>query len=76
MVHKDQEKMAAACLKAELCLASTITPFIRFKTIRQILYKNTLCVTLYSAQEEVKQYSQIDLCYSWDKTNDDFKTSR
>ena len=76
MVHKDQEKKAAACMKAELCLASTITQFIRFKTIRQILYKNTLCVTLYSAQEEVKQYSQIDLCYSWDKTNDDFKTSR
>ena len=76
MVHKDQEKKAAACMKAELCLASTITLFIRFKTIRQILYKNTLCVTLYSAQEEVKQHSQIDLCYNWDKTNDDFKTSR
>ena len=64
MVHKDQEKKAA------------VLRFLRFKTIRQILYKNTLCVTLYSAQEEVKQYSQIDLCYSWDKTNDDFKTSR
>ena len=64
MVHKYQEKKAA------------VLRFLRFKTIRQILYKNTLCVTLYSAQEEVKQYSQIDLCYSWDKTNDDFKTSR
>ena len=49
-------------MKAELCLASTITPFIRFKTIRKIFYKNTLCVTLYTAQEKVKQYSQIDLC--------------
>ena len=76
MVHKDQEKKAATCMKAELCLASTITPFIRFKTIRKISYKNTLCVTLYTAQEKVKQYSQIDLCYGWDKTNDDFKTSR
>ena len=64
MVHKYQEKKAA------------VLRFLSFKTIRQILYKNTLCVTLYSAQEEVKQYSQIDLCYSWDKTNDDFKTSR
>ena len=76
MVHKDQEKETAACMKAELCLASTITPFIGFKTIRQILYKNTLCLTLYSAQEKVKQYPQIDLCYSWDKTNDDFQISR
>ena len=28
-----------ACIKAELCLASTISPFIRFRTIRQILCK-------------------------------------
>ena len=73
MVHKDQEKKAAACMKAELCLASTITPFIRFKTIRQILYN---LIQSFSAQEKVKQYSQIDLCYGWDKTNDDFRTSR
>ena len=62
MVYKDQEKKTAACIKTELCLASTITPFIGFKTTRQIVYKNTLCLTLYSAQEKVKQYPQIDLC--------------
>ena len=59
-------KKTVVSKKTELCLASAITPFIRFQTIKQILDKNILYFILYSAQERVKQYPQIDLCSSWE----------